>query len=147
MYEDIPKSRSPYAGMTMKHIIAARLTTNPAGINETVTASLSPTESRRNWNIQRNLSMKTFRPFIDKTRVVLPFDTKNSQAARHAEFQRQLVMPWQSQFMHTPMDGTRLNNPAQQSFIKQRRLSVPNTYGQFYAFMHALSAAFGTLQQ
>lgn len=145
MYEDIPKRKSPYAGMTMKHIIAARLKTNPAGINETVTASLSPEESARNWNIQRNLSMKTFRPFIDKTRVVLPFDTQGSQAARHAEFQRQLVMPWQSRFM--PSDPARLNNPAQQSFIKQRRLTIPNTYGQFYAFMHALSAAFGTLQQ
>jgi len=40
-----------------------------------------------------------------------------------------------------------LNNPAQASFVSQRQLTVPNAYGQFYAFMKALSAAFGTLQQ
>lgn len=141
------KNPSPYKNMTMQHMVASKLRTNPAGINENVAATLSPAESQRNFAIQRNLSMKTFRPFLEKTHVQLPKDNDQSQAARSAEFQRQLVMPWQSVFMRTATDAQRLNNVSQQSFIKQRRLSVPNSYGQFYAFMHALSAAFGTLQQ
>src|SRR6266571_1218218 len=47
----------------------------------------------------------------------------------------------------TPNVTQRLNNPAQDSFVNQRQMTIPNVYGQFYAFMKALSAAFGTLQQ
>jgi hypothetical protein len=66
---------------------------------------------------------------------------------KKAAYFTQLVMPWNSQFMFTPTDKERLNNPSQHSFMQQRQLTVPNAYGQFYAFMKALSAAFGTLQQ
>ncbi len=47
--------------------------------------------------------------------------------------------------MHTPTDAQRLNNPAQAAAFNQRQLSIPSSYGQFYAFMHALAAAFGNL--
>ncbi len=140
------KGQSPYQGRTMKQIIAHELAPiNPNGLNETVTVALSPAESKRNYAIQSWLGKKNF-PGNDKTRVMLPFDDTKSQEIRYAETRRQLAMPWGNVFMHTPTDGKRLNNVSQQSFISQPRLTIPNSYGQFYAFMHALSAAFGTLQ-
>lgn len=117
---------------------------NSAGITyDTVPHSL--TEGERNYAIQRNLSQKNFMGLV-VTRVNLPQDRKDSQQARTVEWFRQAAMPWGSRFMVTATDAARLNNNPQSSFNKQRQLTPPNTYGQFYAFMHALSAAFGTLR-
>jgi len=131
--------------MTMKQMVAQRLVENPAGLNMTVTAALSPAESRRNWNAQANFGMKNFQG-NNVTRVVLPHDNQDSQRHRELEYRRQAAQPWQNVFMNTSTDLQRLNNPAQASFVSQRQLTIPSTSGQFYAFMHALSAAFGTLQ-
>lgn len=70
---------------------------------------------------------------------------KKAQAAREAQFRVEASYGRFSQFMVTPTDAQRLNNPAQQSFVQQRQLTVPNTRSQFYAFMHAIAAAFGSL--
>lgn len=140
------KGNSPYKNKTMAMMVHSHLAPpNGAGIHYD-TVPVSPQESQRTYAIQRNLSTKNFMGNV-VTRVELPHDTDKSQIARTIEERRQLAMPWNSRFMHTPTDGKRLNNPAQQSAVKQRQLAPPNTYGQFYAFMHALSAAFGTLQQ
>lgn len=136
---------SPYRNMTMKQMVARKLVENPAGINQTVTAALSPAESQRNWNIQANFGQKNFMGDV-VTRVILPHDTPDSQRHRELEYRRQIAQPWESVFMNTSTDLQRLNNPAQASFVNQRQLTIPSTAGQFYAFMHALSAAFGTLQ-
>lgn len=141
------KMPSPYKGLTMQKMVAARLVENGAGINQTVTASLSPAESDRNWRIQQGLIGKTFSSFDHRTRVALPHDQDESMGQRSQEWRRQLAQPWESAFMVTPTDGKRLNNMSQTSFVQQRRLTVGSTYGQWYAFMHALAAAFGTLQQ
>lgn len=138
------KNTSEYAGQTMKQIVASRLALNPNGINYSVTASLSPQESKRNQAITANLNQKNYAGNT-LTRVVLPHDTKASQVQRDTESRRQMAEPWNSAFMYTATDKERLNNPAQISFMQQRQLTPPNTYGQFYAFMHALSAAFGSL--
>lgn len=79
-------------------------------------------------------------------RMVLPKDTEHSQALRQLEWNRQASMPWLSHFMVTSTDKERLNNPGQTALVKQRQLAPPSSYGQFYAFMHALSAAFGTIK-
>jgi hypothetical protein len=132
----------------MKQIVMRELApVNQNGLNETVTVALSPAESQRNYAIQGWLGLKNFAG-NDKTRVILPHDgdVKKAQALRYAETRRQLAQPWGNVFMVTDTDGKRLNNISQQSFISQPRLTIPNSYGQFYAFMHALSAAFGTLQ-
>ncbi len=148
-----------FTGKSMSQIVASRLApVNPNGINYT-TVPQSATESTRNYNIAANMRTKDFMGNI-VTRVTLPWDApknvtevddrvkyiKQAQASRQAEFMRQSAMPWGSQFMTTPTDGARLNNPAQASFVTQRQLTTPSTYGQFYAFMHAMSAAFGQLQ-
>lgn len=136
---------NPFAGMTMAQMVASRLVVNPEGINTTVTASLSPKESARGQRIGSNLRGMARSSNDARTRVELPYDTKDAMMVRSLEWRRQLAQPWESAFMVTPTDGRRLNNVAQTSFIAQRRLTIPNSYGQFYAFMHALSAAFGNL--
>lgn len=126
-----------------------------SGINSDV-VPFSLQQGQRDWNIQKNLSTKNFMGNV-VTRVELPGDpgdsrkkplplygSVNSQPARVLEERRQLARPWESHFM--PAYINRLNNPAQAAFIKQPQLAPPNTYGQWYAFMHAMSAAFGTLQ-
>lgn len=80
------------------------------------------------------------------TRVELINDTPKSQPMRNAEWFRQSAMPWGSHFMVTPTDKERENNSAMSQHNRQKQLSDPSTYGQFYAFMHALSAAFGTVR-
>ncbi len=113
-----------------------------AGINyDTVPQSMS--EGQRNWGLQK---FRHFYQGLHVQRMVLPNDTQNSQALRQLEWNRQAAMPWLSHFMVTPTDAQRLNNPAQTAAMKQRQLAPPSSYGQFYAFMHALSAAFGTIQ-
>lgn len=148
-----------FHGLTMKQIIAKRTApVTAAGVNYT-TVPVDTQESARNNAIAGFWNAMNYRGG-NITRVILPNDAKKnavgddlseqvaaSQARRQAEFNRQSAMPWGSQFMHTATDSQRLNNPAQASFMKQRQLTVPNTYGQFYAFMHALSAAFGNLNQ
>lgn len=117
---------------------------NGAGINYT-TVPTSAKESQRNFHIQGYRNAGVLRGGV-KINVDLPGDTKDSRAIRRAEQVRQSVQPWGNHFMVTPTDAQRMNNVSQQSFVKQRRLAPPNSYGQFYAFMHALSAAFGSLQ-
>lgn len=68
-----------------------------------------------------------------------------AQATREQQFRENTGYARFSTFMVTPTDQQRLNNPAQASFVQQRQLTVPNTRNQFYAFMHAIAAAFGTL--
>ena len=141
---------SPHRGMTMQQMIASRLApVNVGGLNYTTVPS-SPEESARNWKIQGFLGRKNFKG-NDVTRVILPKDlykdNKNlTQQARDYEYRRQCVEPWNSQFMKLAQTAERLNNPAQYSAVRQKQLVPPNAYGQFYAFMHAMSAAFGTLQ-
>lgn len=132
-------------GHTMKQLIAHKLApVNSNGINYT-TVPTSPVESDRNWRIQGYLNRKNFKG-NDITRVILPHDNEHSQASRDVEYRRQSAMPWNNTFMFNVQDARRLNNPAQHAAVTQRQLSPPNTYGQFYAFMHAMSAAFGSLQ-
>jgi len=133
----------------MKHIVAHRLAPpTPGGIN-TTTVPQSARESQRNYAIQGFWSGMNFLVGNVFRRMELPNDDPHgkAQAAREQEWRRQTAMPWGSQFMHTPTDAQRLNNPAHASFVKQRQLTVPSSYGQFYAFMRAMSAAFGQLQQ
>jgi hypothetical protein len=82
----------------------------------------------------------------DVTRVELPNDNFYSQAGRNAEWLRQSAMPWGSHFMITETDKQRENNWAMTQHNAQKQYKDPSTYGQFYAFMHALSAAFGTIR-
>ncbi len=150
----MPKATdSPFKGMTMQKMIVARQEdTTPS--NNSV-ASLNRAESARNYKIAAHLNQKNFMGMIIQ-RVVLPHDVapgatdeqaeaaiRKKQAARQAEFYRQASMPWGSHFMQTSTDSQRLNNPAMAAAVKQKQLAPPNTYGQFYAFMHAVSAAFG----
>lgn len=148
---------SPHKGMLIKHMVKTHLApVTPGGMNYT-TVPQSAEESQRNNAIQSFWNGMNYRGNII-TRVELPNDAekgvvgddrseqiRRAQAGRQAEFMRQSAMPWGSQFMHTPTDQQRLNNPAQASFVRQRQLTIPNSYGQFYAFMHAMSAAFGNL--
>ena len=150
--------KSPHAGMTMKAMVAQHLGSISTGGNSTPNpTALNPKESERNWAVTAWLNSKNWMG-MTKTRVVLPNDSPpgatgddyddaiaRAQATRQAEFFRQAAMPWGNHFMYTPTDPQRLNNPAQAAFVKQRQLAPPNTYGQFYAFMHAMSAAFGNL--
>lgn len=137
---------NPHAGMTMKSMVNSHLGPTSHGTSSYVEPStLSPAESQRNYAIASRLNQKNFMGNVYKW-FTLPNDPENAQTMRRDEYFRQCAMPWGSVFMQTPTDAQRLNNPAQQSFVSQRQLSVPNTYSQFYAFMHAMSAAFGQLK-
>lgn len=107
--------------------------------------SFSEEEGTRDFKITRNINEINFRGMTVNA-VGNKLVTPNVQQKK-IEYFRQLRMEWNNQFMVTPTDKERLNNPAHQSFVSQRQLTTPNVYGQFYAFMRALSAAFGTLQQ
>lgn len=105
----------------------------------------SSVEAKRAWGINANLSAKNFRGW-DKQRVVLPSDNQDvagKQLSRRNVYYHNAAMARYSQFMVTPSDAQRMNNPQQASFNRQRQLVGPNSTHQFYAFMHALSAAFG----
>lgn len=115
---------------------------NPSGINyDTVVHSTQ--EGAHNWSLQK---FRNFFQGLQVRRLELPNDTKDSQGYRQGEWNRQASMPWGNHFMVTQTDGQRLNNPSQQAFVSQKQLAPPNSYQQFYAFMHALSAAFGTMK-
>lgn len=117
----------------------------PAYLNPSYT-SFSEEQGQRDYKIQVNINEQNFRG-MTVTQVSNKIAPRNLQVKRD-EYFRQLVMPWNNQFMPPePSMPQRLNNPMQSSYVKQRQMTVPNSYGQFYAFMHALSAAFGTLQQ
>jgi hypothetical protein len=138
---------STHSGQRMKDMVASHLGPTSHGSASYIEPStLSPTESARNYKITAWLNSKNFMGNV-VTRLTYPHDKTGSQQAREKEWFRQAHMPWGDQFMATPTDTERLNNPSQESFVKQRQLTIPDTYGQFYAFMHALSAAFGNLQQ
>jgi len=137
---------SPYQGKTVAQLMAAKQITRPnsAGVNYDVVPT-NPTNSQRMWNIQAWWQRHNFMGNT-VTRVELVHDTPQSQPMRNAEWFRQSAMPWGSHFMVTPTDKQRENNFAMQQHNKQKQLSDPSTYGQFYAFMHAMSAAFGTVR-
>lgn len=116
----------------------------PAYLSPSYT-SFDEEQGNRDYRITTNINEMNFRG-MTVTAVANKLTSPNVNTKKAAYF-TQLVMPWNSQFMFTPTDKERLNNPAQHSFMQQRQLTVPNAYGQFYAFMKALSAAFGTLQQ
>ncbi|SRR5258708_32816878 len=116
----------------------------PAYLNPSYT-SFSEEEGQRDYKIAVNINEMNFRG-MTVTAVGNKLTSPNVKTKRNAYF-TQLVMPWNNVLMVTPTDKERLNNPAQHSFMQQRQMTVPNAYGQFYAFMKALSAAFGTLQQ
>lgn len=144
---------SEFRGKVMQHMVAHHL----GGETRGSAPALNQVEAQRQNAVQSFWNGMNFRGMI-LPRVELPSDSKpgaigdnrsdqvqKAQAKRQGEWNRQSAMPWGSQFMHTQTDKQRLNNPAQASFLAQRQLTVPNTYGQWYAFMHALSAAFGNL--
>jgi hypothetical protein len=115
---------------------------NPSGMTfDTIPQSAS--EGKNNYGLQR---FRAFYQGLLIRKTVLPNDTDKSQAYRQGEWNRQAAMPWGNHFMVTSTDSDRLNNPAQIAAMKQRQLAPPSSYGQFYAFMHALSAAFGTIK-
>jgi len=145
--------KSPFKGMTMSKMVASRQEASYPSDNQTF--NQSPTESARNYKITALLNEKNYRGMII-TRVVLPKDIPKgadtdealaaihkAQAARQMEFYRQASEPWGSQFMPLQASAGRLNNPGMQQMYQQKQLAPPSTYGQFYAFMHAISAAFG----
>jgi hypothetical protein len=107
--------------------------------------SFDQKQGQRDYVITQNLNELNFRGMTVNA-IGNKLVTPNVQHKRDLYF-AQLRMDWNNQFMHTPTDKQRLNNPAMASFNSQRQLTVPNAYNQFYAFMRALSAAFGTLQQ
>lgn len=121
----------------------------PQGVRTSYTP-LDLQESNRNLHISTHLREKNFRG-MDKQNVVLPTDgngkqVAHAQQARKAIYFHNAAMARYSRFMTTPTDMQRLNNPSQQAMVNQRQLRGPNSQSQFYAFMHALSAAFGSLQ-
>jgi hypothetical protein len=140
------KNPSPYQGKTVAQMLAVRNIKHPDshGINYDVVPT-NPQASQRNWNIQAWWARHNFMG-NDVTRVELPHDVPQSQPMRNAEWFRQSAMPWGSHFMVTETDKQRQNNFAMQQQNSQKQLTDPSTYGQFYAFMHALSAAFGTVR-
>lgn len=115
----------------------------PAYLNPSYT-SFSEKEGARDYKITQNIQEMNFRG-LTVNAVGNKLVTPNLQQKRD-EYFRQLVMDWNNHFMVVPLEAQRLNNPAQMSFVQQRQLTVPNAYGQWYAFMKALSAAFGTIQ-
>lgn len=115
----------------------------PAYLNPSYTV-FDEQQGQRDYKIQTNINEVNFRGQTVNA-VYNKLVTNNVKSKRDATV-AQARGEWNNQFMVTPNQGERLNNPAQQSFVSQRQMTVPSTYGQFYAFMHALSAAFGTLQ-
>jgi hypothetical protein len=136
--------QSNYKGMTVAQIMAAKSMQGPvSSAISLTTVPISAEESKRNFGFQK---FRNFYQGLLVTRVHLPLDKKDSQAFRQSEWNRQASMPWGNAYMRTPTDKDRLSNPAQESFVNQRQLWPPNTYQQWYAFMQAMSAAFGTLR-
>ncbi len=145
-------SSRPMKGATMATLVKVKLAPPaPGGIDPNYTASLDARESQRNFTIASSMRQIAHIVNTKIIRVALPGDgmdedqVRKAQDVRQQEWYSNANMPYYSNFMHTPTDAQRLNNPAQMANVQQRQLTIPNTYGQFYAFMHALSAAFGQL--
>lgn len=139
-----PFMASPFKGKSVVQMMVKQHIAPPdgSGINYD-TVPHSGKEGQHNWSLQR---FRHFYQGLHVQRMILPKDTDKSQALRQLEWNRQAAMPWGNHFMVTPTDAQRLNNPGQTALVKQRQLAAPSSYGQFYAFMHALSAAFGTIK-
>lgn len=143
--------RSFHAGENIKpgttnlrmRALVKKLTAPPAYLNPSY-VPFDEKQGERDYRIQRNLNEMNFRG-LTVTAVFNKLVTPNVEQKRQATLS-QARMEWNNQFMVIPLQAERLNNQPQQSFVSQRQMTVPSTYGQFYAFMHALSAAFGTLQ-
>lgn len=149
---------SQHAGLKMKQMVKSHAgAVNPTSSNA-LPAVLDPAESKRNYAVAGNMRTKMFMGNV-VTRVALPWDVKKgtkpedahediikAQEARAKEQLRQIATPWFSSFMPDVGQAGRLNNPGMDAMMRQRQLAPPNTYGQFYAMMHALSAAFGNVQ-
>lgn len=116
----------------------------PAYLNPSYT-SFSEQEGMRDYKITQNIQEMNFRGntvnLVTENKLVTP-----NLRLKRDEYYRQLVMDWNNHFMVVPLQAERMNNPAHMSFVHQPQLTTPNAYGQFYAFMKALSAAFGTIQ-
>ncbi len=153
-------STRPMKGKTMSMMVHRHMAGVPAGAINPSYTPLNAAESARNQSAAAGMRQIAHVTNTTIMRIIFPGDAKKgatgedfneqvkkAQAGRQAEWYRQSAMPWGSTFMHTPTDKERLNNPAQHSAMQQRQLTIPSSYGQFYAFMHAMSAAFGSLQQ
>lgn len=153
------KRAGPYSGKTMRQMVASHRGPVAPSPSSNLPVAPSPAESARNYKIAADLRTKSFMGNII-TRVILPKDVPpgarpedarediaRAQALRAAEQKRQIAMPWNSQFMPPEcFPAGRLNNPGMQQMMGQKQLATPNSYGQFYAFMRAMSAAFGSVQ-
>lgn len=151
--------KSPHTGMTMRQMVRSHEGAVSPSPSSNLPAVLDPQESSRNYKIAAWLNQKNFMGNV-VTRVVLPTDApagvspheagesvQRAQADRRDQQWRQIRMGWLNVFMpDPPAESGRLNNPGMDALIKQRQLAPPNTYGQFYAFMHAMAAAFGNVQ-
>lgn len=137
--------KDEYKGKTVAQMMLSSHLKPPdsAGINYDV-APHSRAEGLQNYGLQR---FRNYYQGLQVQRMQLPNDVPTSQIGRQYEWNRQSSMPWGNSFMRTPTDKERLNNPGVLAARKQRQLSVGDTYGQFYAFMKALSAAFGTIRE
>lgn len=140
---DTPTAIRPGATNNRFRAMLKRAMAPPAYLNPSYTV-FSEQEGARDYKIQTQVNEMNFRGMTVNA-IYNKLVTPNVEQKRQAYLQ-QARMDWNNQFMVTPNQAERLNNPAQQQFVSQRQMTVPSTYGQFYAFMHALSAAFGTLQ-
>lgn len=136
--------QNAYKGKTVAQMMLPKYMKAPdsSGINYDVVPH-SRSEGQKNFALQK---FRNFYQGLHVQRMVLPNDGKESQIGRQYEWNRQSSMPWGNHFMATPTDKDRLSNPGVTAARKQRQLTIPDSYGQFYAFMKALSAAFGTIQ-
>lgn len=138
---------SPKNGNKLIKSFVAKMLAPPRYLNPSYTV-FSEEEGNRANNIQREMSYSTAQFRGMTVNAVYNKLTNPNVKIKQQAYLIQSQMPWNSVFM--PPESTnksRLDNPAQVSFVEQRQMTVPNAYGQFYAFMKALSAAFGTLQQ
>lgn len=149
---------SQHAGLKMKQMVKSHAgAVNPTASNA-LPAVLDPAESQRNHAVASNMRTKMFMGNV-VTRVALPWDVKpgtkpedahesiiKGQETRAIAQKRQIKMDWFNSFMPDVGQAGRLNNPGMDAMMRQRQLAAPSSYGQFYAFMHALSAAFGNVQ-
>ena len=81
--------------------------------------------------------------------LAIPGDGKNhkkAQAARQARYRYNISGARFSQFMADPSQAQRLNNPSQAAAMTQPQRTGPNSQAQFYAFMRAMAANFGSLR-
>src|SRR5229473_1664832 len=83
----------------------------PRYLNPSYT-SFSPEQGQRDYKITQGLNETNFRGMTVNAIIDNKLVTANVKVKKE-EYFRQLVMPWNNQFMVTPTDAHRLNNPAQ----------------------------------